>query len=241
VPAGERTVTASAAGYGTQSQSVNVIAGETVTAHFVLEEKALPTEVIAQCITYTTSGGRNQDRHLLITVQVVDDFGNLVAGAEVSIDVLLGGESYSTGTGALTDANGEVTYTLNNAPNGLYTTVVTGIVAEGLTYEGSFPMENEFAKGTDAVPAQSCIENLTLGAADRLQAALDSARQAKARHSDALFNIPNVVGHGVSAVRGRPIIEIYLSQEDAAARRQIPAALERTPVRVVITGPFVAY
>jgi hypothetical protein len=51
-----------------------------------------------------------------------------------------------------------------------------------------------------------------------------------------------VQGHGVALdAAGRPVIEVYLANENATARGQIPATIENIPVRVVVTGEFKAY
>ncbi len=63
----------------------------------------------------------------------------------------------------------------------------------------------------------------------------------KARHETGLFAINGVVGTGVGlSDTGEPVIEVYLGQENAAARAQIPVGLEGVAVRVLVTGPFVA-
>jgi hypothetical protein len=74
------------------------------------------------------------------------------------------------------------------------------------------------------------------------KAAMDHARNVKARHGARLFEIPAVVGHGVGLSKtGQPVIELYLEKESAEARARIPAALDHVPVRVVVTGPFEAF
>jgi len=102
---------------------------------------AEPTTVSVDSITYSTIGG---GRHLLITVTLVDDFGNPVAGASVSIDTYLDGSLYAKGTGT-TGTDGTLTYRLKNAPSGTYTTTVTDVTAAGLTWDGGTP-ENSFTK-----------------------------------------------------------------------------------------------
>ena len=71
---------------------------------------------------------------------------------------------------------------------------------------------------------------------------LSRTRAAKARNSEKLFRVPGVQGHGVGFDEdGNPVIEVYLGNENAASRAQIPATLENIPVRVVISGEFKAY
>jgi len=103
-----------------------------------------PTAVSVAEIIYVTEGGRSGDRHLLITVALVDDLDGQVAGASVSIDVDLGDSLYGSGTGT-TGTNGTVTFKVTNAPSGCYETTVTNVVATGLTWDGTTP-ENEFCK-----------------------------------------------------------------------------------------------
>jgi hypothetical protein len=70
----------------------------------------------------------------------------------------------------------------------------------------------------------------------------DRANQVKARHSEALFQLGDVVGHGIGRnAEGEPVIEVYLANDNAETHRRVPAALENVPVRVIVTGPFVAY
>lgn len=92
-------------------------------------------------ISYGTKGGRNDDRHLLITVAL----NPAVGGASVSIDLFLGGALYGSGTGT-TGTDGTLTFQASNAPSGCYTTTVTDVTATGYTWNGSTP-PNSFAKG----------------------------------------------------------------------------------------------
>ena len=96
-----------------------------------------PTIVSVVSIDYTTEGGNNQDKHLLITVAL----DGLVADASVSIDVYLEGALYIPYTGT-TGTDGTVTFKRPNAPSGYYTTNVTEVTAEGLTWDGNTPENN---------------------------------------------------------------------------------------------------
>ena len=133
---GSHTITASVTDSGgkTGSASVSITVGA---------PSGLTTISVAS-ITYATDGGRNSDRHLLITVALVDDVGDPVADASVSIDVYLDGSLYGTRTGT-TGTDGTVTFKANNAPSGTYTTIVTDVTADGLTWDGITP-NNGFTK-----------------------------------------------------------------------------------------------
>ena len=121
----------------------------------------------------------------------------------------------------------------------MYETTVTKVVAFGLSFEGSTPT-NAFAKGTDATPAAFCDSASGATSSDSVApVSLQKARAANRGNSDALFGIPGVVGHGVGvSENGGSVIEVYLS--NGASRGQVPAALDNVPVRVVVTGDYVA-
>lgn len=102
------------------------------------------TTVSVDSISYSTSGGRNNDKHLVITVALLDDLGDPISGASVSIDLYRDSLRIASGT-ADTGPDGTVTFTLHNASSGTYSTVVTDVSAAGLEWDGVSP-GNEFTK-----------------------------------------------------------------------------------------------
>ncbi len=58
--------------------------------------------------------------------------------------VTISGPKSGGGTGT-TDALGEITFKIANAPSGTYTTAVTDVTATGLTWDGTTP-PNSFDK-----------------------------------------------------------------------------------------------
>jgi VCBS repeat-containing protein len=94
-------------------------------------------------VGYSTAGGRNSDRHLEVTVTLVDGTGAPVAGA--SLTATIDGPTPGGGT-ATTNSSGEVTFRITNAEPGTYTTTVTEVTAEGLAWDGTTP-PNSFDKG----------------------------------------------------------------------------------------------
>ncbi len=102
------------------------------------------TTVSVSSITYATSGGNDGKKHLQVTVALVDNLGNAVAGASVSITLTNNSGGTWNGTGT-TGTNGTVTFTKNNAPSGTYTTTVTNVTAVVLTWDGVTP-PNSFTK-----------------------------------------------------------------------------------------------
>jgi len=124
------------------STTITMNGDYSITANF--EEAAVGAVVRVQSITYTTSGGRLSDRHLHVTLLLLDDQDNPVAGASVSATLHRdAGDSWNFG--GTTGSNGTVTFTLNNHGSGCYHTVVTAVVAEGLEWDGVTP-ENGYCK-----------------------------------------------------------------------------------------------
>lgn len=201
-------------------------------------------QAIVQCITFSTDGGKNADKHLNISVLVQDDSSSPVSGAAVSIDLFRDGSPVGSGT-ATTGSSGQALFSLKNAANGAYNVVVTNVVAS-LAFEGTTP-ENLFRKGTDASPDADCrgdapqpSEAVVMRRGWQLDAGMHQAAKIKARHEDRLFGLAGVVGTGLSRdERGRPVVEIYV--EKAGGGAGAPATLEGVPTRVVVTGPFTAY
>lgn len=245
ISTGDHSVTASAVGYEVQQASATVSDGAVTTLDFALNPAAVATMSRVRCVVYNTSGGKSQDKNLLITIRAEDDLGVLLANASVSISVTFGSQPLGAGT-ATTGSNGEVTFIVRNANPGAYSTEVTNIASAGLTFDtGSTPI-NTFVKGTDSVPAQFCNDSVstsgdTASSSPNEAVMIQTARNVNARHSSSLFNIPGVVGHGVGLTSTRkPSIHVFLESENAAARSQIPATLENVPVQVIVTGPFTA-
>ncbi len=244
VPTGTRTVSASASGYDAQQQAAVVDEGAGTVADFALVETVVPTGASVDCVTYTTQGGKNGDKHLNISLSVVDEFGAPVSGVEVQIAVTLDGAPWGTGTGAITSSTGVAAYTAKNAPYGEFVTTVTAILG-GPAFDGSTPA-NSFDKGTDPTPDADCRAGASgsdsAGGPGNSGSALAHASAVKASHEAGLFSHAGVVGTGISRNgAGRPVIEVYLDRERPETRAAIPAALDGVATRVMVTGPFLAF
>ncbi len=83
---------------------------------------------------------------------------------------------------------------------------------------------------------------LTRGRGRRPDAAkVKAAVKIKRKHQQSLFlSSDEVVGVGVGAVNGEPVIEVYTKSGNPRSLARIPAELEGVRVRRVITGPFTA-
>lgn len=114
---------------GVDTATVTVTIGETSTS------------VSVSSVTYDTKGP-----HLLATVTLVDNLGNPVSGASVDISLIntTTGQFWG-GTDGTTANDGTETWRLRKAPSGCYTTIVTLVVADGLTWDSATP-PNEFCK-----------------------------------------------------------------------------------------------
>ena len=145
VPEGTYDVTASATGFASETTTGIGVTEDTMTSvGFALAVQTSATTVSVSEITYATEGGKSQDKHLLMTVALVDDMGNPVGGATVSV-TLTRAEGGSWNGTATTGTNGTLTFTLKNAQSGTYTTAVTDVTAAGLTWDGVTP-SNSFTK-----------------------------------------------------------------------------------------------
>ena len=96
-------------------------------------------------IAYSVSGGRSDDKHLSIHIAVIDDDGNSVSGASVSIRLDLDGKPLAWVGTATTGEDGTVTFTKSNAQKGCYTTDVMDVTADGVTWDEATPA-NGFCK-----------------------------------------------------------------------------------------------
>lgn len=134
--AGRHTIAASATdGAGNVgSASINITVGT----------PSVPDGVSVASISYTAEGGKDGRKDLLVTVSLVDNLGNPVGGASVTIELYRNGTVYGSGTGT-TGTNGRVTFKARNAPSGSYATTVTNVSAAGLAWDGATP-PNSYTK-----------------------------------------------------------------------------------------------
>ncbi len=124
------------------STTITVDGDYSITATFA--ESIAEGVVRVDSITYSTRGGRLNDRHLDVTLVLLDDEDNPVADASVSA-TLNRDDGSSWNFQGTTGSNGTLTFTLNNHGSGCYNTVVTAVVASGLDWDGVTP-ENGYCK-----------------------------------------------------------------------------------------------
>src|SRR5262245_1959131 len=133
---------------GSHNVTVNVTDGRAISgsdgADFSIQSGTGPTIVQVTSISYATSGGKNNNRHLNITVQASSNLGSPVSGASISIQLNRNGSTSLSAAGT-TGTAGTVTFVYNNAPSGTYTTLVTNVIAAGLQWDDITP-SNSFVK-----------------------------------------------------------------------------------------------
>jgi len=108
-------------------------------------EISTPTKSIAQPIGYELAGGKSGDKHLLITVHVVDDLGSNVDAADVSISISLEGSVIGWSGSGTTGADGKVTFQLSNARSGCYSTSINSITSDP-AWDGVQPQDDGLCK-----------------------------------------------------------------------------------------------
>jgi subtilisin family serine protease len=87
-------------------------------------------------VSYTLEGGKNADKHLIITVDVDPD----LSGVTVAIDLYNGSTLVGSSSG-VTNTDGIAGFTLKNAPNGFYTVGVSvdgSLLADDATIDPGF-------------------------------------------------------------------------------------------------------
>jgi len=129
---GVHTITASVtdSGGSTGSDSISITVGT----------QPEPDIVGVKDIVYSTTGGKNRDKHLVIECYL----DKPVEGASVSIDLERDGSNVDSFTG-LTDSLGIVKFSHKNAKSGSYTSAVIDVTAAGYTWDGKTP-DNNYSK-----------------------------------------------------------------------------------------------
>ena len=145
LPEGDYTVTAEADDYEPATSDAEVEAGETSKVDFELASKPDDDEesegdVSISSIDYDTRGGRDNDRHLDITVSLVDENGEPVTDThlEIEIDRDDGAETWTFSDD--TGDQGSVRFTINNHDPGCYQATVTDVGTHD--WDGKTPEDN---------------------------------------------------------------------------------------------------
>lgn len=128
---GVHTVTATAS----DSQGKIGISSVQIT----ISSPTYPTSVTVNSIVYRLSGGKDGKKNLYDIVSIINNVGNPVSGAFVSMVLKNTTTGKSWTANLTTNASGNVTFSLKNSPSGCYTTDVISIVSGNLTFDGTEP------------------------------------------------------------------------------------------------------
>ena len=125
----------------TSTDSITMTVGEIINAE----------ETSVNPIVYNLTGGKNNDRHLLVTIHVVDNLGQGVAGAGVSITMDRDTPPpFNYGGSGTTASDGKITFQLSNAKSGCYTTSVA--VDSVPAWDGEQPQDGQQIEGSEIHP-----------------------------------------------------------------------------------------
>jgi hypothetical protein len=91
-------------------------------------------------IQYSLAGGKNNNKHLFITVHVGDDSVN-ISGADVSIAISNDGFRKGWSGSGATEADGTITFQLSNARSGCYSTIVNSVTSDP-SWNGVHPQDD---------------------------------------------------------------------------------------------------
>ena len=140
--------TAHAAGLTNVSATLATADGPVVGTTSLLVSEAPPVGSVASAtaISYSTSGGRNQDRNLNIKVLIEDDLGQPIAGASVEIALSNADTGQLWSGPSDTGSDGQASFSLKNAPAGSYSTIVVSVTADGYVWDGVSPPADPFVK-----------------------------------------------------------------------------------------------
>ena len=142
VAIGDRSVTASAAGYDGLTQPVTVSADEEVTLNFALQptatEPPMEGNVQVASVAYSAHGGPSNNRHLRVTVTLADGPSGAISGATVAITLAKGGGGTWSSTGT-TGSDGATTFSFSNVMGGCFETEVVTVSAGNLEWDGVTP------------------------------------------------------------------------------------------------------
>ncbi|CAN5348782.1 hypothetical protein BH23VER1_BH23VER1_24720 [soil metagenome] len=105
-----------------------------------------PMLSVGDTVWFWTSGGKNGTKDLNTSLTVYESSSTSHSeGATVTAELYLDSNSRGTASG-VTDSNGEVIFSLRNAPSGSYEILVESVAADGLPWDGVQPTTNTFEK-----------------------------------------------------------------------------------------------
>ncbi len=124
---------------------------------------------------HSVSGGQNGDKHLVVTVTLDRGAGAPVSGASGSVTI--NGPKSGGGT-VITDALGDVTFKISNAPSSIYTTTVTNVTAAGLIWDSTFPANTDSTLSNETLAQERQFRSFLIGTHINRHEILSTRREA---------------------------------------------------------------
>ncbi|MDH4202268.1 MAG: carboxypeptidase regulatory-like domain-containing protein [Phycisphaerae bacterium] len=193
---------------------------------------ANPIDAVLGVFGVVVPGGTISDPEPMLTGSITGTVINRSTGAAIDGAVI----STDTGESTVTQANGG--YLLSDVPVGDRQVTAS---ASGF---------RDQAKTTVVVADAAVTVDLSLkpregggdGRGKPNSGAIRRALKAKNRYANKLLSIDGVVGAGVGlSEEGRPVVQIYLSEDSSKVKKQIPSKLDDVAVETVVTGTFQAF
>ena len=116
----------------------------TVTVNNGTASPATSDGLQGDSITWSLSGGKTGNKNLNMAMTIVDNLGNAVNAAGVSITVTNNKGGLWNGSGT-TASNGTLTFVISNAPPATYTITINSVTAL-LPWDGVQPTDPTFTK-----------------------------------------------------------------------------------------------
>jgi hypothetical protein len=109
-----------------------------------LDPEPTPGVSSVQQIVYGLTGGKNNEKHLLVTIHVVAGESDK---SGVDLSITLSNDSFRKGWSAsgTTGGDGTITFQLNNARSGCYATIVSSVTSDP-SWDGTQPQDEGYCK-----------------------------------------------------------------------------------------------
>ena len=111
----------------------------------VAEATDAATSVSVDSFAYSGDGGKYKDKHVSVTIALVDNLGGAAGGASISVTMVTDTGVSASGS-STTGSTGTVTFTWSNAPGDCYTTTVTSVTSGDLTFDTTGSTSAEVCK-----------------------------------------------------------------------------------------------
>ena len=102
----------------------------------VAEATDAASSVSVGSFAYSSDGGKDKDKHVSVTIALLDNLDGAVGGASISVTIVTDTGVSASGSGT-TGSAGTITFTWSNAPGDCYTTTVTSVTSGDLAFDAT--------------------------------------------------------------------------------------------------------